>query len=143
MDVLLLVPLVDLPAQVADVHVHHIGFSDIIIAPHAREQRIAGKHDVFVFKQCLQQRKLLVGKRDLLALARNGVGCNVHQHAACGKYVPFLLPFSAALSQDHADARKQFLNRKGFCNIIVRAHVQPAYLIHDRITRGKHDDGHA
>ena len=55
---------VNLVAQIAHIHIHHIGVPDIVIAPYIAEQRIAGHGLTLVGHQVTKQIELLLGQAD-------------------------------------------------------------------------------
>ena len=74
--------VLDAPAQPLDVDVERLGVADIVGAPDAVDERVAGEHAPGVVQQQLEQLELLERQLALLAPDRDLVALGIEAHVA-------------------------------------------------------------
>ena len=113
--------LVDLLAQVADIHIHHIGTALIAVVPDMPGDFFPGKHHALVADKVFQHRKLLAGQGDLPAAPAHLAGSAVHHQVVQHKAVPCggRPPAHQSPHPGH-----QLFQGKGLDQVIVRPCVQ-------------------
>ena len=128
----------ELAPQVADEDVDDVGLDVGRVAPHEREQLVAGEHLARVADEDVEQVELAAGERELAARARRDVAARVDDDVARHVRARALL---AAAAQQRLQARGQLGDRERLDEVVVGARLQPGDAVLDLVARGQHADG--
>ena len=130
--------LIDLFAQIADVHVHDVRAALVIEIPDVIFDLFAGKHNALVVHEVFQQRIFPGGKRNFSVPALHAPRAGVQRQIARDESA---VAHAELGTRQHAQPGTQFLQREGLHQIVVRAAVQPGHAVGDGVARGEQQHG--
>jgi ribokinase len=110
--------VLQLLAQVANVHVDRAGVAVEVVPPHGADQLLASEHPPRVLGHVGNQRELRLGEIDRPATAVHGVALEVDLEVAHPQHGPGLTATGAA--QDGAHARHELTRRERLGDVVVR-----------------------
>src|SRR6185295_18371177 len=120
----------ELPAQLADVHVHRSRVAGEGVAPHALEQLVARQHEALVVEQLPEEVELLRGELDLVLADEHLAAARVDLEVAVLELRALLL---AALrrraAEDRLDARDELARVERLREVVVGADLEPDDLV--------------
>src|SRR5215510_11522017 len=129
---------VDLPAQIADVHVDDVALGVEVEPPHVLDQHRPREDAAGVAHEVLEQRPLARGQLDpaaaALHLARGRVERQVGQPQHRGASL-------RAAPEQGAHSRQELLERERLGQVVVGAEIEPGHLVGHAVACGQHDDG--
>src|SRR6478735_1773657 len=129
----------ELPAQVADVHVHDVGAGVEVHAPHVVEQLLAGEHLPGVHHEHLGQREL-AGRELHLPLTDVGTpAAYVEPDPAALQHV-VARAYAVGLPQPQPDPGQQLREAERLGHVVVRAALESGHRVADGVARSEHDD---
>ena len=131
--------VVDLAAQVADVHVDDVGEAVVVHVPDVFHDHGAAERAAAVAHQVFQDAEFLGSQLDVFVGARHLAADAIEQQVA--HLQPFRHGLAAAQARPHAS--QQFDKRKRLHQIIVGAQFQAFYAIVDGIARAQDQDRRA
>ena len=95
-------PGAELPAQVADVDVDHVGAGVVVVAPDVREQLLAAQHLAGVAHQDLEHGELARGQVDGASVRAGPAGAQVEHDAPAASTVRSTVPSSRRRARTRA-----------------------------------------
>src|SRR5699024_10827354 len=104
-------------AQIADVDVHHVGGTLIIIVPDVAADLVPGQNHSLVADEVFQNVELPGGQGDGLAAPLHRPGGTVHHQVRRREYITDV---AAAAAQQYPQPGQQLVKGKGLDQIIVR-----------------------
>ena len=123
------------------VHVNGARTAVEVPAPHALQQRLAGKDHAGLAHEVLEQVELAQGELKRLAGNSHLTIAGREHDVAHAEHIACLFDHAAATQQCAAAARKLH-EREGFSQVIVGTAIERHHLVELGILGGKHHDGH-
>ena len=121
------------------MHIHRTCFSDKVHAPDSVEELISREGRAGIREEQLQKLKLLIGQRDARAADRDRVLLGTELERARAQHLR--RSFRRAAAQHRFHAGHKLHHPEGLHEIIIRAEVEPLYLVILRALRRGHNDG--
>ena len=139
--------LLDFGAHALDMHVQRLGVADIVGAPDAVDQLVAGHHAALVLHEVFQQFEFLQREEHVLAADRHLMLADSHGNVTAYERNIVVGGFSGfgdhlVAAQHRADACQQLTEGIRFGDVVVRADFKADDLVDFRAFRGQHDDRH-
>ena len=114
--------------------------AEVIEAPYLVKQLVARKNNVGRRCKMIQQLHLFGRSVYLHSVNYKLIGVKVHDKLIVAELFLFGRVVGLRAAHDRVDARKQLLDFKGLCDIVIRADIQTCDLIADSALCGQHDD---
>jgi len=121
------------------VHVHRARFADEVHAPDGVEELVPREGRAGIREEQLQKLKLLIGQRDARAADRDRVLLGTELERARAQHLR--RSFRRAAAQHRFHAGHELHHAERLHKIIVRAEVEPLYLVILRALCRGHNDG--